>query len=212
MRTKTLRHLLAAGFAAAALAAASLLALDAGAVELNPLAGVYNVDNLPNVTLGVGSLTQAGQAANANGVTVTGAAAGSPPAIGIGGGQYATPDTNQSILIQGAGTGIAKLGQTICTASGATPQTCNGQRGIVTTGTLATATLTDASFVINNSSVTASSLVAVTDEGYSGTLVTNGLPVLTTAVPGSGTITVHITNFGANALNGTVAIGFVVLN
>ncbi len=120
-------------------------------------------------------------------------------------GKFATMATVQSFMFLTAGTQ--------CTASGATPQTCNGQRGVVTTNSLSTAAATDASYVINNSSVTASSQVQCTDQGYSGTLVTNGYPVIMTCVPGSGTITVHITNtHAANALSGTVKVGFSVLN
>ncbi len=145
-----------------------------------------------------------------NQVVVSGAATGADPSIIVGG---TGADANRNLAVKGNGTGLVLLGQVICSASGTTPQTCNGQRGIVTTNSLATAAATDASFVINNSSVTAASHVLVTDLGYSGTLVTNGYPVLMSAVPGAGTITVHITNLhAANALAGTVKIGFAVLN
>ena len=100
-----------------------------------------------------------------------------------------------------------------CTASGATPQTCNGLRGIVTTNSLSTAAATNAAYVINDSSVTAASLVDCQDIAYSGTLVTNGYPTIMSCVPGAGTITVNITNtHAANALSGTVQIGFKVWN
>ena len=117
---------------------------------------------------------------------------------------------NLNTLVQSINTNVAG---TFCLVSGATPQTCNGQRGIATTNSLSTAAATDASYVINNSAVTATSQISCTDNGYSGTLVTNGYPVIMSCVPGSGTITVHITNTHAsNALSGTVAIGFAVLN
>lgn len=100
-----------------------------------------------------------------------------------------------------------------CTITGATPQTCNGVKGVVTTGTLTTAAVTNAAFVINNSSVTGASVVQCTDQGYSGALFTAGVPELVTCVPGTGTITVNISNTHAtNALNGTVKIGFSVQN
>jgi hypothetical protein len=100
-----------------------------------------------------------------------------------------------------------------CTVTGATPQTCNGVSGVVTTGTLTTAAVTDAAYVINDSSVTAASVIQCSDQGYSGTLFTAGLPELITCVPGAGTITVHISNTHATvALNGTVKIGFRVAN
>lgn len=101
----------------------------------------------------------------------------------------------------------------VCTITGTTPQTCNAMSGVVTTGTLTTAAATNAAFTINNSSVVAASRVHCTNLGYSGTLVTNGYPLFLTCVPGAGTITVNITNtHAANALNGTVAIGFTVIN
>lgn len=145
-----------------------------------------------------------------NEVIASGAATGSAPGVSAGGG---SADANVNFSVAGNGTGIVLLGQALCSASGATPQTCNGQRGIVTTNSLSTAAATDASFVVNDSSVTASSLVQCTAQAYSGTLVTNGYPVIMTCVPGSGTITVHITNtHPSNALAGTVKIGFTVLN
>jgi hypothetical protein len=166
--------------------------------------------NVGGTTAANSSLQVATTTSAVNQVVVTGAATGSVPTITLGG---SGADTNRNLGIAGAGTGLVIIGQAICTASGSTPQTCNGQRGIVTTNSLSTAAATDASYVINNSSVTSSSLVQCTDQGYSGTLVTNGYPVIQTCVPGSGTITVHITNqHAANALSGTVQIGFAVLN
>lgn len=101
----------------------------------------------------------------------------------------------------------------VCTASGSTPQTCNSISGAVTTNSLATAAATNAAYVINNNTVVATSRVNCTVLGYSGTLVTNGYPQILTCVPGAGTITVNITNtHAANALSGTVVIGFMVFN
>lgn len=101
----------------------------------------------------------------------------------------------------------------VCTVTGATPQTCNGSSGAVTTGTLTTAAATNAAYVINNTSVTAASRIQCTLQSYSGTIITNGIPVPVTCVPGAGTITVNLTNIHAsNALNGTVVIGFRVDN
>lgn len=101
-----------------------------------------------------------------------------------------------------------------CTASGSTPQTCNGLRGVVTTGTLTTGTNANAAaYTISNSSVTAASVVQCTVDAYSGTVGTNGTPVITQCVPGSSSIVVNIRNVdGTNALNGTVGIGFLVAN
>src|SRR6516164_11854564 len=43
------------------------------------------------------------------------------------------------------GTALPSIGA-FCSASGATPQTCNGQRGVITTNSLATAASTAANF------------------------------------------------------------------
>lgn len=126
--------------------------------------------------------------------------------------QAAGSDSNVPIQITPKGTSLTLLGS-ICTITGTSPQVCNGQRGIVTTGTLTTAAVTATTFQITNSSVTTSSLVMCTNQAYSGTYVTNGEPVIMECKPGSGTITVGITNVHAtNALNGTLQLGFTVLN
>jgi len=145
-----------------------------------------------------------------NQVVLTPAATGTAPSVAAGG---PSADANANLSVAGTGTGIVLLGQTICTVTGATPQTCNGQRGIVTTGTLTTATSTASTYQINNSSVTTSSMVQCTLQAYSGTYFTNGIPVILDCKPGSGSITVDFANInGTNALNGTLAIGFAVLN
>ena len=145
-----------------------------------------------------------------NDVAIISGVTGTPPTIKPGG---SGSDPNIGLNIQGAGTGIVALGQAMCTATGVTPQVCNGQRGVVTTGTLTTAAQTSASFTITDSSVTAASMIQCTINSYSGTIATNGVPVITQCVPGSGSFAVNIFN-GApvNALNGAVGIGFVVMN
>lgn len=145
-----------------------------------------------------------------NQVVATPGATGTAPKIAAGG---SGADTNVNLSVAGNGTGIVDLGQAICTITGASPQTCNGQRGIVTTGTLTTAAATAASYTINNSSVTASSLVVCENQAYSGTYVTNGTPVILDCKAGSSTITVDFINLNAsNAMNGTLQFGFAVLN
>ena len=140
-----------------------------------------------------------------------------PTTSTIGGNSSLLLVNNRSAAVISDGTNyqvqMGYGGQSICTASGATPQTCNGQRGTVTTNSLSTAAATDASYVINNSSVSSASLVVCSINAYSGTLSTNGDPVVTQCVPGSGTITVNVRNVhAANALSGTVAISFAVQN
>jgi len=146
-----------------------------------------------------------------NQIVLTPAVSGSVPSITVGG---SSGDANRNISVAGIGTGVVLLGQAICTISGASGQTCNGMRGIVTTNSLSTAASTAAAaYTINNSSVTAASLLECTINAYSGVVHTNGVPVITQCVPGAGTITVAISNIDtANALSGTVGIGFAVLN
>jgi hypothetical protein len=92
-----------------------------------------------------------------------------------------------------------------CTASGATPQTCNAQRGVVTTNSLATAASTAATYVINNSLVTANSACAAAI----GNTTSTGTPTVASTVTGAGTITVLIANVAtAAALNNTLNINF----
>jgi hypothetical protein len=178
-----------------------------------PLLGIFNMDNAPVITMGTANQNNSNICSFVNGVKVTGAAAGTAPSIST----VASPvcnggDTNQNLTIAGAGTGIVTLGVN-CTASGATPQTCNGQRGVVTTNSLSTAAGVTAAYVINDSSVTAASVLSCDLQTYSGTLFTNGLPTLLTCQPGAGTITIQIGNTAAaNALSGTVGIGFIVAN
>lgn len=98
-----------------------------------------------------------------------------------------------------------------CSATGTSPQTCNGAWGKVTTGTLTTAAATAATFTINNSSVSATSWVSCQLNGYSGTVTTNGWPEILYCTPGAGTITVTFLNGHATAaLSGTLTIGFDV--
>jgi hypothetical protein len=106
---------------------------------------------------------------------------------------------------------IGQLNGSQCIASGATPQVCNGTRGVVTTNSLSTAVSTNAAYVITNSAVAANSVVNCQQQGYSGTITTNGWPFILSCVPAAGQITVNITNVNpTNALNGTVQIGFAI--
>lgn len=112
-----------------------------------------------------------------------------------------------------AGPSLGMVYSDACTVSGATPQTCNAMRGAVTSASLTTAALTNAAYVINNNKVLTTSVVTCVLLGYSGTIVTNGIPAIVTCVPAAGTITANITNLhGTNALSGTVTIGFSIVD
>jgi hypothetical protein len=94
-----------------------------------------------------------------------------------------------------------------CTISGASPQACNSWLGTVTTGPLSTAALTSASYVVNNSTVAAGSLIRCGIQNYAGA----GVALITQCVSGAGTITVNIYNASSSAaLSGTLTFGFSV--
>lgn len=148
-----------------------------------------------------------------DGIATAPAIYGSDPTTGI----HYVPQTSVNLDVAGvtvltAKSGVVTVGA-LCTGSGATPQTCNGQRGVVTTASLSTAAATATTYVINNNAVTTASVIDCFSQGYSGTYVTNGYPELLECKPGAGTITVGVVNtHAANALSGTIAIGFVVAN
>lgn len=103
---------------------------------------------------------------------------------------------------------IVSIGS-FCTASGATPQTCNASRGVVTTNSLATAASSTASFVINDSLVAATNACVATI----GNTTSTGTPTIAQVVTGAGTITVTIANVNtATALNNTVNLNFSCIN
>jgi hypothetical protein len=102
------------------------------------------------------------------------------------------------------------------TTTGATPVTCNGTKGAITTTTLTTAALNSQVYVINNNLVSATSVVDCSmmafSQGFTATLTT-GIPVILGCAAGTGTISVTIGNLHATqALNGTLKIGFTVVN
>lgn len=97
------------------------------------------------------------------------------------------------------------------TATGNTV-TINEYTGKITTATLTTAAGATEAITLNNSVITALSTVLVVVENYSGTLFTNGVPVLLKAVPAAGSAVITLGNIHAtNALNGTVTLKFIIL-
>lgn len=176
------------------------------AASIAAFAANYSIDG--DLILG-GSV--ASDASHVNKVAVTSAATGTAPLIKNGG---ASADANRNLNIQGNGTGIVNLGQTVCTATASSNAgTCSGQKGVYTTASLSTAhSAASTAQVITNTSVTASSVVICSVGAYSGTLGTNGNPTVT-CIPSSNTITATIVNAAdTNALSGTVGIHFFVAN
>lgn len=89
--------------------------------------------------------------------------------------------------------------------------TINKYSGKITTGTLTTAALGTQAITLTNSYITTSSNVIAWVENYSGTVVTNGIPIIFKSTPAAGSATITLLNLhAANALNGTVTIKFIV--
>jgi len=82
--------------------------------------------------------------------------------------------------------------------------------GQVTTVSLATLTTVSESFNITSSSILSTSLVSVTLEAYSGTPLTQGIPVVSVASVSAGSANIVISNYGANALSGTVKFNYLI--
>lgn len=96
------------------------------------------------------------------------------------------------------------------TATGAAlAATLHKPAGTITTESLATAALTDISYVVTNNKVTASSIVLAQLSLGSNSA---GSPVVLNVTPAAGSFTVVIRNAHASAaLNGTLKINFAVL-
>ena|SRR6266478_1121997 len=90
-----------------------------------------------------------------------------------------------------------------------TAVTANGDSGIITTFTETIAATTSLTFTVNNTGINADSIVLVSICDYSGTWVTNGIPVVAVNNRIQGTsFDIKLTNAGANALSGVLKIGF----
>ena len=93
--------------------------------------------------------------------------------------------------------------------STSTAVTANGSSGLITCFTSVQATLTTVTFTVNNTAVDADSVVLVSIANYSGTYVTNGIPIVLVNNCVAGTsFDIKIVNAGANALGGILKIGF----
>jgi hypothetical protein len=94
----------------------------------------------------------------------------------------------------------------------ATPVTINSSTGVITTVAATVAGQQTATFTVNNSAVGPLSTVSADIQGYSGTYGTNGLPFVTVGNVAAGSFTITLANaHGANALSGTISIGFIVM-
>lgn len=104
------------------------------------------------------------------------------------------------------------MGSNASTASASSTPTINAASGYFTTGTLSAAAGAASTITLTNFTIQSTSHVLVILGTYSGTLSTNGIPVLLEVTPGAGTCTIKIANVdAANALSGTLVIRFIVL-
>jgi hypothetical protein len=123
---------------------------------------------------------------------------------------FSTPQelANGVITAINAGMPTAATNQTATGSAGAS--TLNGTRGTITTEALSTAAGGTFTETITNSSITAASQVFVTIGNGTNSA---GQPALATVTPAAGSVVLKIQNIHASAaLNGTLAIGFLVVN
>ena len=158
-----------------------------------------------------------------NGTTPAGSAAGSDTEVQfnnaglLDGDALFTWDTATSILnVSGDITGVITLsivkGTITQITSLVTPVTVNAGAGVITTVSATTLAVTSERFTVTNSEVIATSVVSLTLTDYSGTYVTDGIPVITVDNVGAGTFDVVVTNAHATlALAGVLQISFTVL-
>lgn len=92
--------------------------------------------------------------------------------------------------------------------------TANANSGIITTVSATTAAGAVESFTFTNDKLVAGggSFVIVSLGNYSGTLGTNGTPIVTTDTPALGSVVINVYNaHAANALSGTLEINYLVV-
>src|SRR5579862_1622216 len=84
-------------------------------------------------------------------------------------------------------------------ATTAVPVTTN--QGSITTQSFSTATTASTSFNVTStptSLITATSNIMLQMVSYSGTPLTNGIPILTVSAQSAGSFTIKVSNYGAN--------------
>lgn len=122
-------------------------------------------------------------------------------------------NTNPCVLVDSLGRLYAQSDPTAVTqgTSIVTAVVVNNKSGIITTVSTTLTALTATSFTLTNSVITSGKAVNVFLMGYSGTLITNGVPYVFASAITAGSCTINLVNINAlNALNGTVKIGFEV--
>lgn len=142
-------------------------------------------------------------------LNATGAAAGTPgtPTLSALG-----TDTNINMVLLSKAAGNVKLGTSTSSAcSGTTTATCQGQRFVasITGLTTAAAGTTSAAMTVTDANVVSSAASVICSvNGYAGT----GIPIVSTIIPGTGSVSFTITNVAASgSLNATVPVACLVL-
>ncbi len=93
-----------------------------------------------------------------------------------------------------------------------TSVSCTGNESAfqITTQVTTLASASAATFAISNTSIGTSSYVLVNVVSYTGIYLTNGIPIINVSGIASGTCNCIISNAGANALNGSFVLQFII--
>lgn len=148
---------------------------------------------------------QWGQGNSGNYITgKTNVIAGESPEFSVAG-----TDTNIAMNLRAKGASLVSVGDYGTGSAVAGAVTVNAQRGLVTTEALTTAALLSYTLTLTNNRVTATSVVQVSIQNGTNT---QGIPILLSVAPGSGSCVITIINLAAIlAMNGSLKIAFVVL-
>lgn len=117
-------------------------------------------------------------------------------------GQFHSLQVNDNVVV-----GKATVTQATSTT---TAVTVNGASGVITGFASTLAADAVESYTVNNSHVSATSVVIASVQGYSGTVATSAVSVYVTDVA-EGSFVVNVANGGGAALDGAVTVGFVIV-
>lgn len=123
---------------------------------------------------------------------------------------------NQPVRVQELNEVIDRINRnnsgSLDTTTGTDTPTINSAIGRFTTTSQTTAAGASETFTVTNSSISSDDVVIAWVESYSGTIATNGIPVMYGNAVSEGSVDITIANVhGTNALSGTLTIVFTVL-
>jgi len=179
-------------------------AVDADGADINLTSGAGIATNGAgggcNITTGAGVGT-----GNGGDMVITAGVAGGSGTDG----QVSVITSGITSIFQDGGLRINTSGTRTVTqaTSPTTGVTLNSPVGVITTvaDLSSITTLTSATFTVTNSFCQATSVVTATLVNYAGTLVTNGIPLITVSNVSAGAFDIVILNIGVNALSGAGA-------